>query len=93
MGMASRVLDNSLKSGLNVFCRRRLLSSSGYWHCYTSVSSQIDSPAIGYVKDTAEYIDTKLKQRTISSTIKVTNPQSTIQNFLRTYIHTYKQAP
>ena len=50
MGMASRVLE---KSGLNVFCRRRLLSSSGYWYCF----SQIDSPAIGYVKDTAEYID------------------------------------
>ena len=52
--MASKVLDNS---GLDIFCRRRLLSSSGYWYCHTSVSSQIDSPAIGYVKDTAEYID------------------------------------
>ena len=37
-----------------VFCRRRLLSSSGN---YMSVSSQIDLPAIGYVKDTAEYMD------------------------------------
>ena len=57
MGMASRVLDNSLRADSTFFCRQRLLSSTGYWYCYTSVSSQIDSPAIGYVKDTAEYID------------------------------------
>ena len=36
---------------LYVFGDGSVLSSSGY--CYTSVSS----PAIGFVKDTAEYID------------------------------------
>ena len=57
MGMASRVLDNSVRVDSMFFCRRWLSSSSSYWYCYTSVSSQIDSPVIGYVKDTAEYID------------------------------------
>ena len=55
----ARVLDNSLRADSTFCCRRRLLSSGCYWYCYTSISSQIDSPAIGYVKDTAEYIDIK----------------------------------
>ena len=58
MKMDSRLLDkNSLRVDLDIFCRRRLLNSSGNHYCYTSVSFQIDSPAIGYAKDTAEYID------------------------------------
>ena len=71
-----------------------VVSYSGYWYCYTSVSSQINSPAIGYVKDTAEYIDiiNETQQRTISSTIKL---QPTIDNQeffadIYTYIHTNK---
>ena len=90
MGMASRVLDNSLKADSTFFCSRWLLNSSGYWYCYTSVSSQIILPAIGYVKDTAEYIDIT-KQRTISSIIKLQthNRQSGI--FCgHIYIHTNK---
>ena len=40
-------------SGLDAFCRRRL----GGRVVLPSVSSQIDSLAIGYVKDTVEYIE------------------------------------
>ena len=60
MGMTSRVLDNSLRADSTFFVGdsyRSVSSSSSSWYCYTLVYSHIDSPAIGYVKDTAEYID------------------------------------
>ena len=91
MGMASRVLDNRLRAD-STFYRRRLLSFSGYWYCYTSISSQIDSPAIAYVKNTAECIDVINETQTVHNQQynEVTNPQLTIWNFLWTYIHTSK---
>ena len=62
---------------------------------YTSVSSQIDSPAIGYVKDTAElYIinETQTAHNQPSNTIKLQTHNQQSEIFCgHIYVHTNKQ--